>query len=63
MFQYILPQILTSVKQRRPTVLMAAATLLAPMLVFAMLLMSWDLMANSVTVSLSITKHFKPLLG
>lgn len=42
---------------------MAAATLLAPMLVFAMLLMSWDLMANSVTVSLSITKHFKPLLG
>lgn len=39
---------------------MAATTLWAPTLVFATLPMSWDLMGNSVTVSLNVITPAKP---
>lgn len=42
-----------SVRQKRPTVLMAATTHWAPTPACVTLPMSWDLMENSVTVSLN----------
>lgn len=47
---HFFPQISMSVRQKRPTVLMAATTLWAPTPAFATLPMSWDLMESSATV-------------